>query len=341
MPRSGTRRTRSRGRGRSSRDSGSACGWDVEYVLFERAEPIGRSSREPQRPPTPTPRPPAGSRANGVRIDPASLAETAVARPFPEATLDHIAFAADDPGPVVAALRVKPFLVNDDRARFRLASGLVVEIVRDTDRPDAYWCPMHPGVRSPGRGKCPLCAMALVPIAPPRIGEYKVDVALLPRSRRRCVRPRGRRPRSGHRRSGDELHRRPRTPASSLHHQPRSRPVRARAPRAETGRRLRVAARSGRRGVRADCGLSAGRRDVATRPARRRDAGLHGPALRALPRSSRRPRPSRWPAAFASGWMRPRRYRAARPACGSMCPTRRRVCPSPISSPTWARRDTC
>ncbi len=150
-----------------------------QYVLFERAEPIGRSSRG---------RKPADAYAEaarwlvakGVRVDPASLSETAVARPFPDATLDHIAFAADDPGPIVASLPVKPFLVNDDRARFRLTSGLVVEIVRDTDRPDAYWCPMHPGVRSPGTGKCPLCAMALVPIAPPRIGEYKVDVALLP-----------------------------------------------------------------------------------------------------------------------------------------------------------------
>ena len=83
---------------------------------------------------------------------------------------------------MIASLTATPFLVNDDRARFRLTSGLVVEIVRDTDRPDAYWCPMHPGVRSPGSGKCPLCAMALVPITPPRIGEYKIDVTLLPRA---------------------------------------------------------------------------------------------------------------------------------------------------------------
>ncbi len=152
-----------------------------QYVLFDRSETFGRSSRG---------RAPADAyaeaarwlSAKGVHIEPASLADTAVARTFPDATLDHVAFAADDPGPVIASLTATPFVVNDDRARFRLTSGLVVEIVRDTDRPDAYWCPMHPGVRSPGSGKCPLCAMALVPITPPRIGEYKIDVTLVPRA---------------------------------------------------------------------------------------------------------------------------------------------------------------
>jgi heavy metal-binding protein len=150
-----------------------------QYVLFDRDESTGRSSRgrEPAAAYTEAAR---WLAATGVRVDPASLADTAVARPFPGAVLDHIAFAADDARPIVASLSATPFLANEDRARFRLASGLVVEIVRDTDRPDAYWCPMHPGVRSPATGKCPLCAMALVPIAPPRIGEYKVDVALRP-----------------------------------------------------------------------------------------------------------------------------------------------------------------
>jgi hypothetical protein len=152
-----------------------------QYVLFERSEAIGRSRRG-RRPADAYAEAARWLAAKGVRIDPASLAGNAVARTFPDATLDHVAFAADDPGPIVDALSVKPFLANDDLARFRLTSGLVVEIVRDTDRPDAYWCPMHPGIRSPGTGKCPLCAMALVPIAPPRIGEYKVDVALLSRT---------------------------------------------------------------------------------------------------------------------------------------------------------------
>ena len=181
MPRLGTRQTRSRGRGRYSRDSASACEWAVSTCC---SSALKRSAvrAAAEGPPTLYAEAARWLAAKGVRIDPASLAETAVARPFPDATLDHVAFAADDPGPIVAALPVKPFLATDDLARFRLTSGLVVEIVRDTDRPDAYWCPMHPGIRSPGTGKCPICAMALVPIAPPRIGEYKVDVALLPRT---------------------------------------------------------------------------------------------------------------------------------------------------------------
>ena len=41
---------------------------------------------------------------------------------------------------------------------------------------------MHPDVRAPGAATCPICAMPLVPIPPPRIGEYKLDVTLLPRA---------------------------------------------------------------------------------------------------------------------------------------------------------------
>src|SRR5262245_53601932 len=52
------------------------------------------------------------------------------------------------------------------------ASSLVAQA------PDAYWCPMHPGVRAPAPGKCPLCAMALVPIRPPSSGEYHMDVGV-------------------------------------------------------------------------------------------------------------------------------------------------------------------
>ncbi len=120
--------------------------------------------------------------ARGVRVAPPSLADTAVARTIPDATLDHVAFAADDLRSAIAALGATPLSANDDRAFFRLPSGATVEIVRDTDRPDAFWCPMHPGVRSPGTGTCPICAMALVPIPPPRLGEYKIDVTLVPRA---------------------------------------------------------------------------------------------------------------------------------------------------------------
>ncbi len=152
-----------------------------EYVLFDRA-----GSSDGQRPG----RAPAAAYAaaiawlakKGIVVQPASLAETSVARALGGTTLDHVAFAADDPGPVLATIGVKPFSANDDRALFRLSSGVVVELVRDTDRPDTWWCPMHPDVRSAGNGKCPICAMPLVPIPPLRIGEYKLDVTLQPRA---------------------------------------------------------------------------------------------------------------------------------------------------------------
>jgi hypothetical protein len=59
---------------------------------------------------------------------------------------------------------------------FHARDGIAVEIVRDTDAADAYWCPMHPDLRSSTAGKCPLCGMPLVPMRPPRIGEYRMDV---------------------------------------------------------------------------------------------------------------------------------------------------------------------
>ena len=153
---------------------------DRQYVLFDRRAPGDRSRG----------RSPAAAyaeatqwlRTMGVHVQPASLAETNVARGVPDATLDHLAFAADDLAAVVSALRQRTVSATEDAARYKLRSGLTVEIVRDTDRPDAWWCPMHPDVRSPGGGKCPLCAMPLVPIPPPRLGEYKIDVTLTPRA---------------------------------------------------------------------------------------------------------------------------------------------------------------
>jgi heavy metal-binding protein len=119
--------------------------------------------------------------SRGFSVEPASLRETLVGRALPSERLDHVAFAADDLASAIAALRSKPASSNDAAATFRAPSGALVEIVRDTDRPDAFWCPMHPDVRSPGESKCPLCGMALVPIPPLRPGEYRLDVTLSPR----------------------------------------------------------------------------------------------------------------------------------------------------------------
>jgi hypothetical protein len=157
---------------------------DREYLLFARAP------RDATRTTTRRPRGAAETYADALRwlkqhgadVRPAALRETQVARSLPRETVDHVAFAADDLAQTIAALKVTPQSRSDVAATFHMPSGAVVEIVQDTDRPDAYWCPMHPGVRSPATGKCPLCGMALVPIPPLRAGEYRVDAELLPRS---------------------------------------------------------------------------------------------------------------------------------------------------------------
>jgi hypothetical protein len=148
-----------------------------EYLLFDRATSGAASPRASD---------PARAYAEAVRwlasagiaAQPASFAETSMASASAPGVFDHLAFAALDPREVVFTLRVQPRSASEDSVRFSLASGSVVEIVRETDAPDTYWCPMHLDVRRPGAGKCPRCGMALVPIPPPRLGEYRLDVAL-------------------------------------------------------------------------------------------------------------------------------------------------------------------
>jgi hypothetical protein len=119
--------------------------------------------------------------ARGLAVQPRTFPETAVAQPLPDAAFDHLAFAVDDLKGALSILKTPPLSATDDAARFRLGSGAVFEMVRDTDRPDTHWCPMHPGVRRPGPGTCPRCGMALVPIPAPRLGEYRLDVTPVPR----------------------------------------------------------------------------------------------------------------------------------------------------------------
>ena len=117
---------------------------------------------------------------SGILATPSQLRDTSVAAPFPDAILDHVAFSADDLARVTTSIAAKPMSSTPERVQFAVPDG-VVEIVRDTERPETWWCPMHPDVRASNRGTCPLCAMALVPIPPPRMGEFKLDVELLGR----------------------------------------------------------------------------------------------------------------------------------------------------------------
>jgi hypothetical protein len=147
-----------------------------EYVLFDRitAEAASRPASDPARAYADAVR---WLASGGIAVQPASLAETSIAAAPAFGVFDHIAFAAIDPREISTRLPARSRSATEDSVRFNLPSGSVVEIVRDTDAPDAYWCPMHPDVRRPGAGKCPRCGMALVPIPPPRLGEYRLDVA--------------------------------------------------------------------------------------------------------------------------------------------------------------------
>jgi len=119
--------------------------------------------------------------AHGVEVESnATSARSALGKLFDGEALDHIAFTTADTSSVMASLLAagaKPWRQTDDSRLFRTAT-VGVEIVRDVDAPDAFWCPMHPDIRSSVAGKCPLCRMELVPIPPPRVGEYRMDVAV-------------------------------------------------------------------------------------------------------------------------------------------------------------------
>jgi hypothetical protein len=84
----------------------------------------------------------------------------------------------------VAALRragAEPLKQSSESAWFAVGERIVLEITRDSDSPDAFWCPMHPEVRSTAGDKCPICSMELVPIPPSTPGHYQLDVTQIPR----------------------------------------------------------------------------------------------------------------------------------------------------------------
>jgi hypothetical protein len=149
-----------------------------EFVLYDRSgEPEASSAAQPD----------VGEayaaafrwlKAHGLAAAPESLAASRIAR-APAARCLHIAFAATDYEGVIRQIAAAPVGSTAESTLYD-AGGVIVEIVRESELPDAFWCPMHPDVRSGTTGKCPLCGMELVAMPPPRIGEYNLDVALKP-----------------------------------------------------------------------------------------------------------------------------------------------------------------
>jgi Heavy metal binding domain len=122
--------------------------------------------------------------ARRIDVRAAGLGERLLAAVTPE-VLDHVAFAADDVTAIEQLLRstgIEPTRRQGESV-FYHADGVLIELTADTGRPDRFWCPMHPHVRSPGPQTCPICSMALVPIAPPRAGQYRLEVTQVPAHR--------------------------------------------------------------------------------------------------------------------------------------------------------------
>jgi hypothetical protein len=156
---------------------------DKQYALFDRVDAKEAFTTVKQPPDTVYAAARDWLRANGVEVaedDAASRQRLGAA--FAAETLDHVAFTAAEPAKVVAALVARGARVIRTTADATLfgVEATTVEIVRDLDRPDAFWCPMHPDIRAQDSGICPVCRMTLVPIPPPRIGEYRMDVAITP-----------------------------------------------------------------------------------------------------------------------------------------------------------------
>jgi hypothetical protein len=152
-----------------------------EFVLFDRAV-AGDSVRSVGSAAEAYPRALEQLRAWGLRPEPPAVNHSRAAMAMGELPVDHLAFVADDLPAVVrriASTGIQPTVQREDSALFEQGQRFAIEILRDTDREETYWCPMHPDVRSADEGKCPLCGMALVPIPPHKIGEYRLDVTQL------------------------------------------------------------------------------------------------------------------------------------------------------------------
>lgn len=126
----------------------------------------------------------------GIRVAAPEFAQLPPALVSEELPLDHVAFASDSFASTVDDLVARGATLSSrtsESAMFALPEGNRIEILKSGEAPDAYWCPMHPGVRSSAAGKCPLCSMDLVVIKPPRVGEYRMDVDVTPGAQRRGI----------------------------------------------------------------------------------------------------------------------------------------------------------
>jgi hypothetical protein len=80
----------------------------------------------------------------------------------------------------IAMLGIAPSAVRSQSAAPMASPS---ELPASSEQP-GYWCPMHPNLRGAAGDKCPLCGMALVPIAPGDYQPYGLDFEVMPRTLR-------------------------------------------------------------------------------------------------------------------------------------------------------------
>jgi hypothetical protein len=121
--------------------------------------------------------------ARGFRVAVSELRAGRAAAIVSGAFIDHVAFATANLEGTLARLRERGIVLQRQTGESAMltADGLTFEVVHDTDRADAFWCPMHPDVRSPSTARCPICSMDLVRIPPPTFGHYRLEVTQVPK----------------------------------------------------------------------------------------------------------------------------------------------------------------
>lgn len=166
-----------------------------QYVLFDRPSEAVAPGITPHDPAAQYASAVRWLRARNIAVMPQDFGETRVAAALSDAgprygthdrygIPDHVAFAADDLESQVSALEragAMPVRRTGESVFFAAGQGGLIEITRDNERPAAFWCPMHPEVRSSAPERCPICSMELVRIPSPTFGHYRLDVTQVPR----------------------------------------------------------------------------------------------------------------------------------------------------------------
>ena len=131
--------------------------------------------------------------ARRVQVAVSTAGTQLLARAARDLELAHIGVAAENVDSVARILQASGATETRRSANsvFFKAADTAIEVTPETEAPDRFWCPMHPDVRAPLPAKCPICAMELVAIAPPRVGEYRFDVAQVPSPDGRGIRSLG------------------------------------------------------------------------------------------------------------------------------------------------------